>query len=73
MTIDVSPDLLRRQLTLIGSWTFSSGIQDECTRFIADNGVRIENLITEFLVAGRVETAYKKFDKQQMGKGIIRP
>src|SRR5215813_6759964 len=33
-TFDVSPDLLRRQLTLHASWTFSTLIQEECARFI---------------------------------------
>ena len=31
--IDVSPHLLRRQLTLVASWTFSNIIQAECARF----------------------------------------
>ena len=30
VTIDVSPHLLRRQMTLIASWTFSTVIQAEC-------------------------------------------
>lgn len=73
VTIEVSPDLLRRQLTLIGSWTFSSNIQDECTRFIADNGVNVAALITDRWPITEIDEAYKKFDKQQMGKGIIVP
>ncbi|MEO0672426.1 MAG: zinc-binding dehydrogenase [Pseudomonadota bacterium] len=73
VTVDVSPDLLRRQLTLIGSWTFSSGIQGECTRFVADNGVDIGALITDTWPLSQIDEAYRKFDQQQMGKGIIRP
>ena len=38
VTIAVSQDLLRRQLTLIASWTFSAVGQEECARFIADRG-----------------------------------
>src|SRR4029077_11351812 len=34
VTLDVSPDLLRRQVTLIGSWTFSAMGMLECGRFI---------------------------------------
>lgn len=34
--LEVSPDMLRRQITMIGLWTFAINIQDECTRFIAD-------------------------------------
>ena len=38
MTINVSPDMLRKQLTIIGSWTFSAMGQAECARFVVDNG-----------------------------------
>src|SRR6476659_7937456 len=30
VTIDVSPDMLRKQLTIIGSWTFSWQGQQDC-------------------------------------------
>jgi len=30
VTLDVSPDMLRRQVTLIGSWTFSANGMQEC-------------------------------------------
>jgi threonine dehydrogenase-like Zn-dependent dehydrogenase len=73
VTLEVSPDLLRRQLTLIGSWTFSTNIQDECTRFIAANGVKIEKLITDTFQLSDAAAAYAKFDKQCMGKGMIIP
>ena len=73
MTVDVSKDMLRRQATLIGSWTFSSHIQDECTRFVADNGVDVDAIITDHWPLDDVATAYQKFDQQQMGKGIITP
>ena len=35
VTINVSPDMLRRQMTIFGSWTFSSVGQAECATFIA--------------------------------------
>ena len=41
MTIDVSPDLLRRQITLHASWTFSTLLQAECARFIVDRRCRL--------------------------------
>jgi threonine dehydrogenase-like Zn-dependent dehydrogenase len=73
VTLEVSPDLLRRQITLLGSWTFSSNIQDECTRFIAANGVPVDKLITDRFKLSEAARAYEKFDKQQMGKGMIAP
>src|SRR5262249_57945795 len=34
--IDVSQDMLRKQLTIVASWTFSSIGQAECAQFVAD-------------------------------------
>jgi hypothetical protein len=39
VTLDVSPDLLRRQITIVASWTFSTVGQEECARFIADREI----------------------------------
>src|SRR3546814_12942934 len=46
VTLDVSPDMLRRQVTLIGSWTFSTVGQAECATFIADRGIEVDDLFT---------------------------
>ena len=46
MTLDVSPDLLRRQVTLVGSWTFSKQGQAECAEFVSDRNVDVEKLFT---------------------------
>ncbi len=73
MTLEVSPDMLRRQVTMMGSWTFSTNIQDECTRFIADNGVRVDAIVTDRWKLSEAKTAYEKFDRQQMGKGMLLP
>lgn len=73
VTLEVSPDMLRRQLTLMGSWTFSTHIQDECTKFIADNGVDIDSQITDTFKLSDAAAAYEKFDQQNMGKGMIVP
>src|SRR5919201_1534274 len=42
VTLDVSRDMLRKQLTIIGSWTFSAMGQAECARFVADNDIDLE-------------------------------
>ncbi len=55
VTIDVSPDMLRKQLTIIASWTFSSIGQAECAQFIVDRKVDVEGL----------------FDTQTTGKGVF--
>ncbi|MGH8678817.1 MAG: zinc-dependent alcohol dehydrogenase family protein [Burkholderiales bacterium] len=73
VTLDVSNDLLRRQVTLIGSWTFSTVGQAECARFIADRGVDVDKLFTHSWKLEQAEEAYKLFDTQSTGKGVIVP
>ena len=73
VTLDVSNDLLRRQVTLIGSWTFSSVGQAECARFIADRGIDVDQLFTHRWKLGQAEEAYRLFDSQTAGKGVIQP
>ena len=71
MTLDVSPDLLRRQVTLIGSWTFSTVGQAECAKFIADRGVDVDLLFTDRWRLDQAVEAYQLFDQQTTGKGVF--
>ena len=71
MTLDVSPDLLRRQVTLIGSWTFSTVGQADCALFIADRGIDVDQLFTSRWALEDAEQAYQQFDKQTGGKGVF--
>lgn len=71
MTVDVSPDLLRRQVTLIGSWTFSTVGQKDCGDFIADRGIDVEQLFTERWSLEQAAEAYQLFDSQTSGKGVF--
>jgi threonine dehydrogenase-like Zn-dependent dehydrogenase len=71
VTIDVSPDLLRRQLRVIASWTFSTVIQEECARFVAERGIDVDALFTHRWTLDQAEQAYKLFDTQTTGKGVF--
>lgn len=71
VTLDVSPDLLRKQLTIIGSWTFSSVGQSECARFIVDNGLDVDALFTQRYTLEQADEAYRLFDTQTTGKGVF--
>src|SRR5574338_64374 len=68
VTLDVSPDLLRRQVTLVGSWTFSKQGQAECAEFVADRGVDVEKLFTHRWRLDQAKEAYELFDTQTAGK-----
>ncbi len=71
VTLDVSRDMLRKQLTLVGSWTFSAMGMGECARFIADNGIKLERIFTHRWGLEQADEAYRVFDAQSSGKGVI--
>jgi threonine dehydrogenase-like Zn-dependent dehydrogenase len=71
VTLDVSPDLLRKQLTIIGSWTFSTGVQADCARFVVDRKIAVDNLFTHRWQLAQAEEAYRLFDRQTSGKGVF--
>ena len=73
VTLEVSPDLLRRQVTLMGSWTFSTVGQADCARFVAERGIDVDRLFTDRWGLDQAEEAYRLFDQQQTGKGVFRP
>jgi threonine dehydrogenase-like Zn-dependent dehydrogenase len=73
VTLDVSPDMLRRQVTLMGSWTFSRQGQADCAEFVADNKVDVDKLFTDRWKLDQAEEAYKLFDQQTTGKAVIIP
>ena len=72
-TFDVSPDIIHKQLTIYGSWTFSSVGQAECARFIVDHGLRLNDLLTDRFRLDEAERAYQRFDTQTTGKGVFVP
>ena len=71
VTIDVSPDMLRRQATVIASWTFSTIGQAECARFCVDRKVDVDALFTERWSLDQAAEAYALFDRQTSGKGVF--
>ena len=73
VTLDVSQDLLRRQVTLVGSWTFSRQGQAECAEFVADRKIHVDTLFTHRWRLEQAEDAYRLFDTQTTGKAVIRP
>jgi threonine dehydrogenase-like Zn-dependent dehydrogenase len=71
VALDVSPDLLRRQLTLHASWTFSTVGQEECARFIVRRRVPLRRLLTHRFGLDEAPQAYRLFDTQTTGKGVF--
>jgi threonine dehydrogenase-like Zn-dependent dehydrogenase len=73
VTLEVSPDLLRRQITLMGSWTFSLAGQKACAQFVADRKIDVDRLFTHQWKLEQAADAYTLFDQQVSGKGVILP
>jgi 2-desacetyl-2-hydroxyethyl bacteriochlorophyllide A dehydrogenase len=71
VTLNVSPDILRRQVTIIGSWTFSTIGQGECAAFIADRRIDVDQLFTHRWGLQDADAAYRLFDQQTSGKGVF--
>jgi threonine dehydrogenase-like Zn-dependent dehydrogenase len=70
-TFDISPDIIHKQLTIYGSWTFSSLGQEECARFVVDHQIPLKRLLTHQFELDEAEAAYKLFDTQTTGKGVF--
>src|SRR3954468_10525134 len=71
VTLEVSPDLLRRQVTLIGSWTFSAMGMQDCAEFIAKKRIPLERIFSHRWRLEQADEAYRVFDKQASGKGVF--
>ena len=67
----VSPDMIRKQLTIVASWTFSAIGQAECARYIADRGIDVDHLFSDRYVLDQADEAYRLFDTQTTGKGVF--
>lgn len=71
LKLDVSPDLLRKQATVMGSWTFSTTMQSECAQFIVDRGVDADAVFSDRWQLDQAAEAYQLFDRQTSGKGVF--
>lgn len=64
-------DFHRSQMTVMTSWSMSLVAQEECSKFVARNGVPVDDLFSHRWTLDQVEEAYQWFDKQDAGKGVI--
>lgn len=63
--------MVLKQLSLIGSWTFSKSGQAECADFICERNLDIDALFSHEFSLDDAEEAYRLFDGQGMGKGVF--
>jgi threonine dehydrogenase-like Zn-dependent dehydrogenase len=71
VTLDVTPDIIHRQLTLYGSWTFSVEGLAQCARYVVEHGVPLQRIITNRFGLEQAEQAYREFDSGIAGKCVF--
>jgi threonine dehydrogenase-like Zn-dependent dehydrogenase len=71
VTINVSNDMIRRQMTIIASWTFSSVGQAQCAKFIAERNIDVDRIFTHRWSLDQAAEAYRLFDRGVGGKGVF--
>jgi L-iditol 2-dehydrogenase len=71
VSLEAWPDLMVRQRTIIGHWTFSNVSMARCVRFIADHGIDLDQQFTDRWQLDDAAEAYRKFDAQTAGKACF--
>jgi threonine dehydrogenase-like Zn-dependent dehydrogenase len=70
-TFEVSPQIIHKQLTIHGSWTFSTVGMEECARFVVDRKVPLHDLIMHTFSLDEADAAFELFDAGKTGKCVI--
>lgn len=70
-SFDVSRQIIHKQLTVYGSWTFSLGGLAEVAEFVARRDVPMNELITHRFPLDRAAEAYRLFDEGKTGKVVF--
>lgn len=70
-SFDVSDQIIHKQLTIYGSWTFSTTGLAEVADFVVERRVPLKDLITHTFPLERAAAAYKLFDSGKTGKVVL--
>jgi threonine dehydrogenase-like Zn-dependent dehydrogenase len=70
-TFDMTPDVIHKQLTMYGSWTFSINLMAECAQFAIDRKIPLGHVFTDEFTVDQANDAYKRFESRTMGKGVF--
>jgi threonine dehydrogenase-like Zn-dependent dehydrogenase len=70
-TFDMTPDVIHRQLTMYGSWTFNPLLIAECARFAVDRRVALGRIFTDTFTLEQADVAFRRVEARGMGKGIF--
>jgi hypothetical protein len=67
----MTPDVIHRQLTMLGCWTFNRQLMAECARFAVDRQVPLGRVFTDTFTLQQGGQAYARVEAQNMGKGVF--
>ncbi len=70
-TFDISAQIIHKQLTIYGSWTFSLGGLAEAANFVVDRHIPMDKLITHHYELEQADEAYKLFETGRTGKAVF--
>jgi threonine dehydrogenase-like Zn-dependent dehydrogenase len=63
--------ILRKQLTMMTSWTMSYQEQRACADFVVARGLDLDRLFTDRWSLDQAQQAYVAFDRRTGGKGVF--
>ncbi len=69
--INPSDQMIRKLLHVIGAWYFPLGEFEEIARFVVDNGVPVEKMITHRFSLDDAPTAFRMFDERKTEKAVF--
>lgn len=70
-TFEMTPDVIHKQLTMYGSWTFSTVLMAECARFAVDRKIPLGHVFTDTFTIDQAPDAFRRFESRTMGKGVF--
>ncbi len=73
VVIESFEDMIRKQLTVLGHFTFSKAGQADCARYVVDRCLDIDSLFTHSWTLDQADEAYRLFDQQKTGKAWFDP
>jgi threonine dehydrogenase-like Zn-dependent dehydrogenase len=70
-TFEMTPDVIHRQLTMLGCWTFNPQLMAECAQFAVSRRVPLGRVFTDSFTLDEAAEAYQFMEARAMGKGVF--
>ena len=70
-TFEMTPDVIHRQLTMLGCWTFNALLMAECARFAVDRRVPLGKVFTDRYTLDQADEAFRRTESRATGKGVF--